>query len=204
MIQMDKGIVASQLSSDWQNFSHENSNGYSRKSENKKRDKEEHLDTFKKSGAMTDSIEEQIRQQRAKIQELSESLALLQDDYDEKRDAKYCAINEKYKAKMDKKHSDAQKNYLNRMMKNLFEKNIYGTDFTKNYDRINRDLKESTLENQNFEDIYNQSVENSYLANKEYNSVHADYLGKLWVKDDACYDLLRLQKFLMIANCMNK
>ncbi|MCD8377939.1 MAG: hypothetical protein LUB59_04030 [Candidatus Gastranaerophilales bacterium] len=169
---------------------------------NKQSNGEENIDTYKKNNVVSNSIEQQIQEQEAKIKEINKNLAVLRENYSETGDAEDDARSIRYQKSRDLHTKELSENSLKRIF----------ASWTKKYSANENDesiLKEYNLSSSNFDDATVERI----LADKAYDVADADaidaisahnssssqLISGLWGKRDAYWDLAKMQRRLAFA-----
>lgn len=162
-----------------------------------KKKKETHLDTYNKSSAVSDSIEQQIKEQKEKIAEISKNLEGLRDDY-------YNTLDEQNKARTNRATKERElyrkevserslkrifQNWRKKFLSNQDDKEISGQyqEHMNNYDTASDEEKAANK-------AYDLAKTDAYTAISNHNSADTAFLGGLWSKEDAYWDLLKLDQ----------
>ncbi len=172
-----------------------------KKAEQKKGNNEVKLDTYNKH-AVSDSIEKQIAEQKAKIEEMSKNLEGLREEYAQTAKAEKEARTERYLKERERYQKEVQKRSLFRIFADWRErylrrkedeaiKRFYGTSYFK-YETALDDHKMA-------EKAYDLADIAAYEAIHAHNIADAHYLSGLWVQQDAYWDLARMHRRLMVA-----
>ena len=172
-----------------------------KKAEQKKGGEEVKLDTYNKH-AVSDSIEKQIAEQKAKIEEMSKNLEGLREDYNKTAKAEKEARTERYLKERERYYKEVKKRSLFRIFEDWRErylrrkedeaiKRFYGTSYFK---------YETALDDQKMaEKAYDLADIAAFEAIHAHNLADAHYLGGLWVQRDAYWDLASMHRRLMVA-----
>lgn len=154
------------------------------------------FDTYKKN-VVSDSIEKQIQEQKAKIKEISENLDGLREEY-------YKTAEEENKARLERQTKARE----------LYQKEVSESGLKRMYENWRKkylaDKTDKTIEKKynGYHTDYDTAIEERILADKDYDIADADafaaisehtsadtaFLGGLWKKEDAYFDLARLQQ----------
>ena len=171
------------------------------KQQEKKEDPDAHLDTYNKH-KVSNSIEQQIKEQKAKIDELSNNLKGIKQEYLETGAAEDAARKVRAQKERDLYKKEISEHSLQRLFKNWKAKYFATKDNAKlaegyhssqaNYDAA---LDERIIAEKN----YDMADADAFSAIAKHNSADAAYLGGLWRKEDAYWDLARLQRNYMVA-----
>ena len=178
--------------------------------ETKKADKQEgpdaHLDTYNKH-KVSDSIEAQIKQQEAKIKEMSEKLDGLREEYSKTSQAERIARLEKWGKETEKYQKELSKRSLFRIFSEWRAKYLRKKEdeaikrfYNTSYFKYETALDEHKLAEKEY-DIADMAA---YEAIRAHNIADAHYLGGLWVQQDAYWDLAHMQRRLAIAKLREK
>lgn len=163
--------------------------------------KETHLDTYKKS-TVTNSIEQQIKEQQAKIDEISKNLEGLKETYKTTDQAKDAAIASRYKAGFELHQKEISENGLKRLfyewrMKHLRQKEdemidrTFRTYYSKYDDAMGVRRHASKF--------YDMAEAEAFAAIRAYRNADIDYMVGLWSKRDAYWQLAKMQMRLIWA-----
>ncbi|MCR5266225.1 MAG: hypothetical protein K6E29_06490 [Cyanobacteria bacterium RUI128] len=167
----------------------------------KQDDKKAHLDTYKKS-TVTNSIEQQIKEQQAKIDEISKNLEGLKEAYTTTDKAKDTAIAARYKAGTELHQKEVSENGLKRLfyewrMKHLRQKEDEMIDRTfKTYYSQYDDAMGVRKHASKFYDI---AEAEAFAAIRAHTFADIDYMTALWSKQDAYWQLAKMQMRLIWA-----
>ena len=162
---------------------------------------EAHLDTYKKH-AVSNAIEEQIKEQRAKIEELSKNLEGLEEEYystQKKADTARAERRNKYNELHQKQISERSLKRLFSSWRTKYLANKDNSDIQTQYRLSNKKYDSAGDARIHAERDYNIADADAFSAIADYNSADSAYLGGLWNKEDAYWDLARMQRNLMVA-----
>ena len=167
-------------------------------------DSENRIDTYKKQ-LVSNTIEQQIKEQQAKIDEISKNLEVLRAEYteaaekeDEARTERMIKARELHKKELSE--SSLRRIFNNWRLKHLANK----TDKTieSEYSTSNADYDSAMEERILADRDYDLSDTEAYSAIMASNSADAAFLGGLWNKRDAYWDLAKMQQRLSFAKAM--
>ena len=161
----------------------ENTDEVAKKQEKKSdsKDYEKNMDTYKKSTVVSNSIEQQIQEQKAKIDE---------------------ARSLRYQKERDLYRKEVAENSLKRIFANWTKKfNADKTDksIQKQYNSSNLKYKNADIERIAADKEYDIADADAYDAIQEHNASSAQLLSGLWGKRDAYWDLAKMQQRLAFA-----
>ncbi len=167
----------------------------------KKENPEAHLDTYKKN-AVSDSIEKQIAEQKAKIEEMNKNLEGLREEYKATAQAEKEARIERYAKERERYHKELSKRSLFRIFADWKERYLrrkedqairrfYGTSYFK--------YETALDEHRMAEKAYDLADLAAFDAIHAHNVADAHYLSGLWLQQDAYWDLAHMQRRLAIA-----
>ncbi len=171
------------------------------KQQEKKETPEAHLDTYKKH-TVSNSIEQQIKEQRAKIEELSNNLKGIKEDYDTTAAKESAARKVRYQKERDLYKKEISEHSLQRLFQNWKKKylaNKTNNALEEGYMSSEANLDAATSERIIAERDYDMADADAFSAIAKHNSADAAYLSDLWRKEDAYWDLARLQQNFMVA-----
>lgn len=182
----------------------ENTDEVAKKQEKKSdsKDYEKNMDTYKKSTVVSNSIEQQIQEQKAKIDEINKNLAVLRENYSETGDAEDDARSLRYQKERDLYRKEVAENSLKRIFANWTKKfNADKTDksIQKQYNSSNLKYKNADIERIAADKEYDIADADAYDAIQEHNASSAQLLSGLWGKRDAYWDLAKMQQRLAFA-----
>jgi len=175
------------------------------KNQDKKADnknEEKNIDTYRKSNVVSNSIEEQIKEQEAKIKEINKNLEVLRDNYSETGDAEDDARSLRYEKERDLYRKEVTENSLKRILASWTKKfNADKTDesIKKQYDASDLKYENADIERIAADEAYDIADTDAYDAIQAHNSSSSQYLSGLWGKRDAYWDLASMQRRLAIA-----
>lgn len=170
--------------------------------QNKKEDKDEHLDVYKKSSVVSNSIEKQIKEQEAKIKEINENLAVLRENYSETSDAEDAARTERYLKERERYRKEVAENSLKRIFANWTKKyraNESDKSILKEYNASSADYETAAEERKSADIAYDLADTEAYDAIMAHNSASNQFISGLWGKRDAYWDLAKMQQRLAFA-----
>jgi hypothetical protein len=164
--------------------------------------KTENLDTYKKSSTVSNSIEQQIKEQEAKIKEINENLAVLRESYNETGEAEDAARSERYLKERERYQKELSENSLKRIFASWTKKykaNESDTSILKNYNATNTKYETAIDERKSADEAYDLADTEAYEAIQAHNSSSAQFISGLWGKRDAYWDLAKMQRRLAVA-----
>lgn len=159
------------------------------------------IDSYSKH-PVTDSIEKQIKEQKAKIEELQKNLDGLRDEYNTTRKAEHEARKERYAKEIEQHQKRVSENILKRLFfgwKLKFLKNKEDAAIKRFYKTSYFDYEMAGDETKNAEKAYDIADIAAYDAIHAHNIADAHYLSGLWIQQDAYWDLASLYRRKMIA-----
>ncbi len=172
--------------------------------EQKKEDLEAHLDTYNKH-KVSNSIEQQIKEQKAKIEELSKNLEGIRDEYNKTGKARDEARASRYKSERDLFKKEVSERGLKRLfyewrMKHLQKKD--DEEIRQTFNTYHEDYDTAAIERKLAEKDYDIADAEAFAAIRAHTNADIDYLTGLWSKQDAYWDLAKMQQRLMLAKHM--
>ncbi len=165
---------------------------------------EAHLDTYKKN-VVSNSIEQQIKEQEAKIKEINDNLNVLREEYYDTRDKEDAARAERSIKARELYQKEISESSLKRMFTNWRKKylnNKTDKSIEKEYNLSNLDYDTAMEERILADKDYDISDTEAYAAINAHNHADAQFLGGLWSKQDAYWDLAKMQQRLAVAKFM--
>ncbi|MCM1265598.1 MAG: hypothetical protein NC200_05300 [Candidatus Gastranaerophilales bacterium] len=171
-------------------------------SKQEKTDKDEHLDTYRKSSVVSNSIEKQIKEQEAKIKEINENLAVLRENYNETSEAEDVARSVRYQKERERYRKEVSENSLKRLFANWTRKykaNETDKSILKEYNSASSDYETAAEERRSADIAYDLADTEAFDAIAAHNSASAQFISGLWGKRDAYWDLAKMQRRLSIA-----
>lgn len=163
---------------------------------------ENNTDTYKKSSPVTDSIERQIKEQEAKIKEISDNLAVLLENYNETAASEDDARTLRYQKSRDLHGKELTENSLKSVYEDwTAQYNADKTDSSikKEYALSNMEYEDANLERIEADKAYDIADTDAYEKIQAHNVSSSQYLMGLSGKRNAYYDLASLQRSLGIA-----
>lgn len=165
-----------------------------------------HLDIYRRQ-AVSETIEQQIKQQEAKIKELSKNLEGLREDYAETAKAEDEARAERYAKQLAQHQKEVTERSLKRIFADWREKFLRDKEDTtikRYYHSANGNYENAIDERKLAEKAYDIADAAAFDAISKHNKADAQYLGALWVQQDAYWDLAHMQRRLGIAKLREK
>lgn len=170
--------------------------------QNNNGDKDNNLDTYSKSTVVSNSIEQQIKEQEAKIKEINENLAVLRENYSETSDAEDTARAARYQKERERYRKEVSENSLKRLFASWTKKykaNETDKSILKEYNSASSDYETASDERKSADIAYDLADTEAYEAISAHNSASAQFISGLWGKRDAYWDLAKMQRRLAIA-----
>lgn len=172
--------------------------------EKKEEDAKAHLDTYNKH-KVSNSIEEQIKEQKAKIEELSKNLEGIRDEYNKTGKARDEARVARYKAERDLFHKEVSERGFKRLfyewrMKHLAKKD--DEEIRQTFNTYHEDYDTAAIERKMAEKDYDMADADAFAAIRAHTRADIDYLSGLWSKQDAYWNLAKMQQRLILAKHM--
>ncbi|GEM_PF-6224161 len=155
------------------------------------------LDTYVKSSAVSDSIEQQIKEQKEKIAEISKNLEGLQDDYYNTLETENSARADRAKKERDLYQKEVSERSLKRIFQNWQRKHTMeptDKEVLGEFQTHRTDYNTASDEERAAQKAYNLSDTAAYSAISDHNSADSAYLSGLWSKEDAYWDLAKMQQ----------
>lgn len=166
-----------------------------------KKNQDVKVDSYNKN-LVSNTIEQQIKEQEAKIKEINENLEGLRKEYYETGDAEDAARTERYLKSRELYQKEISERSLKRLfnswrMKYLKDKTDEAVEREYNLSNLDYDsaIEERILADKN----YNISDSEAFSAIMKHNKADAAFLGGLWRKQDAYWDLAKMHQRLGIA-----
>ena len=158
-----------------------------------------------KKKLVSDTIEQQIKEQKAKIDEISKNLEVLRAEYtdaaekeDEARAERRIKARELYK----KEVSEGSLKRLFNSWRSKYLANQSDKKIESQYNTYNLDYDTAVQERMDADKDYDLSDVDAYAAIMASNSADAAFLGGLWNKRDAYWDLAKMQQNLGFAKAV--
>lgn len=171
------------------------------KQQEKKEAPDAHLDTYKKN-TVSNSIEQQIKAQKAKIEELSNNLKGIKQEYQETGAAEDAARKLRAEKERDLYKKEISEHSLQRLFKSWKAKYFATKDNAKledGYHASEANYDAALEERIHAERDYDMADADAFSAICKHNSADAAYISGLWSKESAYWDLARLQRNYMVA-----
>ena len=166
-----------------------------------KEDKEPRLDTYQKN-RVSNSIEQQIKEQKAKIEELNKNLEGIKENYIETSKKEDLARTERFKKERDLYQKEVSERGLKRLFYEWRMKHIQKKDdeeIKQTYNTYYNDYDEATAAKKLAERDYDMADAEAFAAIRAHTKADIDYIGNLWTQQDAYWDLAHMQRRLMLA-----
>jgi len=154
------------------------------------------FDLYKKH-VVSDSIEQQIKEQQAKIKEINENLDGLREEYYKTSKKEEEAIFEKQLKARELYQKEISESGLKRMYENWRKKYMADRDDEKVKDKYNHyhiDYDDAVAERKLADKDYDIADADAFAAIAEHNSADTDFLVGLWRMQDAYWDLAKMQQ----------
>lgn len=167
-------------------------------------DPDKNLDTYKKN-LVSNTIEQQIKEQQAKIDRISKDLEVLKAEYIEAEEKEEAARIERRIKARELYQKEVSEGSLKRIFENWRRK--YMADKTNEelegeYNTSNLDYDSAMEARIKADKDYDLSDTEAYSAIMASNRADIDFLGGLWNKRDAYWDLAKMQQRLGLARAM--
>ena len=154
------------------------------------------LDTYKRS-LVSDSIEQQIKEQEAKIKEINENLEGLRDEYYETLEKEHDARYERLLKERELYQKEVSEGSLKRIFLNWRKKYIQNQkdkEIADEYRIHHADYDTASEERIDADKAYDIADTDAYSAISAHNSADTAFLGGLWSKQDAYWDLAKMKQ----------
>lgn len=172
------------------------------KAENEKKKSEVLIDTYRQSNRVSNSIEAQIKEQQAKIDEISKNLEGIKENYfstdkaeDKARAERRMKENELY-AK-EKSERSLKRLFYEWRMKHIQKKD--NKEIEQTYNTYYDDYDSAQIERKLAEKDYDIADADAFAAIKAHTRADIDYTAALWQRSSAYWDLASMQRRLMLA-----
>ena len=172
------------------------------KEENEKKKNEVLLDTYKRSNVVSNSIEQQIKEQEAKIAEISKNLEGIRENY-------YATDKAEDSARAERRLKEEElfaKEKSERSLKRLFYewrmKHIQKKDdkeIEQTYNTYYDDYDTAKMAKRMAEKDYDIADADAFAAIRAHNRADVDFTAGLWKQSDAYWDLAAMHRRLMLA-----
>ena len=168
----------------------------------KKNNGDDNFDVYRKSNAVANSIEQQIKEQEAKIKEINKNLDLLREEYKETKALEDEARSIRYKKERELYRKEVSENSLKRLFASWAKKyqaNENDKSILKEYNSANSDYSSAVEERAAADVAYDMADTEAFDAIAAHNAASTQFITGLWGKRDAYWDLARMQRRLGIA-----
>ena len=166
-----------------------------------KKEGEVKLDTYNRH-TVSDSIEKQINEQKAKIEELQKNLDGLRENYNKTNKELDIARKERYAKELSRHQKMVTEHSLMRLFRDWQRRFIKAREdeqIKRFYRTAYFDHETALDERRNAEIAYDLADMARFDAMHAHNVAFGHYLGGLWVQRDAYWDLAALQRRHAIA-----